>query len=216
MSTQSQLSTEVSKEFWENQIYYPTYGNVIKKRRLEEATYLTSWIWSINAKSLTDIGCGNGSTVTMLQELTDIEKYECYDISANMLNAIDTRGLRTAKINTSQLDLCTVDKDFPETDLTTILGVHMYLTDEQIANVMSHVKSKLVILRDPTSETHEEINKYSEELGANYSAVYRTVDEYITLYNSIGYRVKSVSRAFSDDIESKFGTKQYFFVCERK
>jgi trans-aconitate methyltransferase len=210
------LSTEVSRNFWKNQDYYPQYGDVIKKRRLHETKFLTDWIWKNKITSLSDIGCGNGSSVTMLQELTDIGKFYCYDISEGMLNKIDTRGVRQAIIETHQIDLCNIEQDFLPTDLTTVLGVNMYLTDEQVISLMSKIQSKTVILRDPTSETREEINKYSKDLGSEYSAVYRTVDEYAELYSKAGYHITSAFRAYPDEIESKFGTMQFFFTCEKK
>ena len=213
---QTKLSTRVSRDFWKKQDFYPTYGKVIKKRRLHEVSILTDWIWKNSPRLVADIGCGNGSTATILQELTDVEIFYCYDISPGMLDKIDTSGKRTATINTQPLDLCGEYLDFVLTDLTTVLGVNMYLTDEQIVRMMTRIHSKTVILRDPTSLVHEEINKYSEGLKSDYSATYRTVDEYTELYESAGWKVSKVFRAFPDEIESEFGTKQYFWICEKE
>lgn len=211
-----ELSTDVSRDFWKNQDFYPEYSDVIKKRRLVETTFLTNWIWQNNPLYVADIGCGNGSTVTMLQELTNIQIFYCYDISQNMLDKIDTRGVRGADFVTQQIDLCDENlKPFVKTDLTTILGVTMYLTNLQFVKLLQNVQSKTVILRDPLSESREEINKYSEDLSSNYSAVYRTVEEYTKLLALAGWKVKSETRAYPDEIESKFGTKQHFFVCEK-
>lgn len=211
-----ELSTDVSRDFWKNQDFYPEYGDVIKKRRLIETSFLTNWIWENNPKNMSDIGCGNGSTVTMLQELTGIYEYYCYDISDSMLEKLDGRNVRGASIYTNVVDLCNLQYDFIETDLTAILGVTMYLTDLQFVNLLQKVQSKTVIIRDPISKTREEINKFSEDLNFNYSAIYRTLDEYIKLLGIAGWNVKLNKRAYPDEIESKFGTKQYFFVCEKK
>jgi len=213
---QNKLSTNVSRDFWKKQGFYPAYGDIIKKRRFHEVSVLTDWIWKNNPRFLADIGCGNGSTVTILQELTDIEKFYCYDISPAMLDTIAINHKRSAVIHTNEVDLCKEYSDFASTDLTTILGVTVFLTDEQIIRMMSRVHSSVVILRDPTSETHEEINKYSEGLNAEYSAAYRTIDESTMLYQAAGWTVLKVFRAFPDEIESEFGTKQYFWICKKE
>lgn len=213
---ETKLSTNVSRDFWKNQDFYPTYGDVIKKRRLHETRVLTDWIWNNNPRHVADIGCGNGGTVTMLQELTDVETFYCYDISPGMLSTIDTRGKRSAVIYTDEVDLCGEYDIFAKFDLTTVMGVCMYLTDEQVVRLMKKIQSDTVILRDPTSEEHEEINKYSESLGSDYSAIYRTVEEYKELYKKAGWDVTSIFRAYPDSIESEFGTKQYFYICEKE
>jgi|TARA_R100000093_G_scaffold18047_1_gene10448 SAM-dependent methyltransferase len=209
------LSTDTSREFWKKQNFYPSYGNLIKKRRLYETAFLTEWIWKNNPASLADIGCGNGSTITMLIELTDIINFYAYDISLKMLEKIDTRNKRGSIITTQLVDLCDNKIPFENVDVTTILGVHMYLTDDQIKKQFENISSKTIILRDPCGLFHEEINKFSDALGEEYSAVYRTKDEYIKLYEECGYKVTYSKRAYPDDIESDFGTHQYFFICER-
>lgn len=209
------LSTDTSREFWKKQSFYPSYGNIIKKRRLYETAFLTEWIWGNEPKSLVDIGCGNGSTVTMLAELTHISSFYCYDISLGMLEKIDPRNKRGAIITTQLIDLCNNEKPFENVDVTTILGVNMYLTDEQIKAQLKHINSDTIISRDPCSLFHEEINKFSQQLGEEYSAVYRTKDEYIKLYQECGFKVTYSKRAYPDNIESDFDTHQYFFICER-
>ena len=90
----NKFSLDVSKNFWSSLKEYPPYGDVIKKRRMVEAQYLSEYIWNTKCASLTDIGCGNGATVTILQELTDIKEYSCYDISPDLLGKINTSGNR--------------------------------------------------------------------------------------------------------------------------
>jgi len=209
------LSTDTSRKFWKKQNFYPSYSNIIKKRRLYETAFLTEWIWKNNPESLVDIGCGNGSTLTMLVELTDIIRFYAYDISLKMLEKIDPRNQRGSVITTQLIDLCDNEIPFEDVDLTTMLSVNMYLTDAQIKKQFNNISSKTVILRDPCGLVHEEINQFSNELGEDYSAVYRTKEEYIKLYEECGYEVTYSKRAFPDEIESDFGTHQYFFICQR-
>ena len=137
----------------------------------------------------------------MLIELTDIIRFYAYDISLNMLEKIDPRNKRGSIITTQLVDLCNNEIPFEVADLTTMLSVNMYLTDEQIQKQFKNISSKTIILRDPCGLVHEEVNQFSDELGEDYSAVYRTKEEYIKLYEECGYRVTYSKRAFPDEIE---------------
>lgn len=79
-STDEQKLTTTSNTFWSTQTAkYPNYGTT-KKRRFHETNYLVENIQKMkegDVVSLTDVGCGTGSTVTVLQELTDIKTYHC-------------------------------------------------------------------------------------------------------------------------------------------
>lgn len=213
----NKFSLSVSKKFWSSQEEYPAYGDIIKKRRLYESQYLSKYIWeNKNLKTITDIGCGNGSTVTILQELTDIKEYHCYDISPKLVSTINTGAKRGAKVSASVLDLTSPTFSFPESDITLSLGVFMCVDDLGLSKLLQKVSSPVLITRDPCSIGHrEEVNTFSEKLGDNYSGVYRTPEEYVNLFKKSGFQRVNYHRAFPDDIESEFGTKQYFFLCER-
>jgi len=53
------------------------------------------------------------------------------------------------------------------------------------------------------------INAWSEDLRAHYASVYRTLDE-ITHLIARHFDVVSVDRVYPDEIESRYGTKQYY------
>ena len=59
-----------------------------------------------------------------------------------------------------------------------------------------------------------EINKFSEDLGDNIANVYRKKEEYVSMlspyFNDINF-----FRCFPDEMESKYGSKQYFFICKK-
>ena len=88
-SIDEQKLTKTSNTFWSTQTAkYPNYGTT-KKRRLHEINYLVEKLQEMkegDVVSLTDVGCGTGSTVTVLQEMTDIKTYHCYDISPAMIS----------------------------------------------------------------------------------------------------------------------------------
>lgn len=213
---------EVSRSFWSKQITYPQFGTT-KQRRLHELKYLMARIPSIEPKTLLDIGCGTGSTVTMLRELTDIETYYCLDISPGMLSSIDSNELRGSRVVKGVLDLAegalTRTFDFPKADLTLALAVFQYVPDDVVLAVLDSIPSKHLIIRNACyslSEGTKEIRTFSEKLESEYACLYRTCDDYVRLAISSKWDVVDMKRAFPDAIESEFGTKQWIMHLEKK
>ena len=223
---QSQKNAELtatSNAFWAGQgASYPSYGTT-KKRRRHEINYLLGKLQELKASevlSLTDIGCGTGSTVIMLQELTDIKIYHCYDISPGMMSTIDTSSKRGSLVHTNVLDFSNMDSShaFPDTDVSLCFGVTQCLSDQDAHSLLGKLKGRNLFMRDACYLPHEgrqDINTFSEQLNSSYSCRYRTLTEYITLATSSGWQLKDVRRAFPDDIESAFGTKQWFLHLEK-
>ncbi len=74
-------------------------------------------------------------------------------------------------------------------DLIWISGLLIYLNDEECLQLLNNCNSMLkpdglILLRDATGMqgNYEIVDKYSEQLDANYSAVYRTREEYIKIF----------------------------------
>jgi SAM-dependent methyltransferase len=202
---------EVSKIFWKSTKFYPNYP-FLKERRKYEIEYLLKNIPS-NSKSLLDLGCGNGSTTILLRELTYIETYFCFDISENMLSAIGPN--RDSRLIKKVWDANDKDFEFPNVDVTISMNMFPCIFDDEILEeIIKNIKSNIFISRITCEKKRLEINKFSEDLGRNVAACYRTEQEYLSLMKKY-FKEVHVSRAFPDDIESKYGSKQMFFLCEK-
>jgi len=210
--------TRVSNSFWANQpAKYPNYETT-KQRRFHEMIYLVEKLKQMkdaDLQSLTDIGCGTGATITLLQELTDFKTYHCYDISPAMLSTIDVSSKRGARVQTTVLDFTKIDSthNFPDTDVTLCFGVLQYLSDADSTVLLERLKGNILFLRDACYLPHEGeqyVNTFSTQLNAKYSCRYRTLTNYIALCTAAGWQLNDVRRAFPDEIESAYGTKQWF------
>lgn len=200
-----------AKEFWVGQDFYPNYP-FIKERRKHELNMLLKHIPG-NAKTLLDLGCGNGSTTIMLRELTYIEKYFCYDISPSMLSKIGPD--RDSQVHLFTFDVNTDVLDFPAADVSICMNMFPYVfSDERLDEIIKSIKSDIFIVRITCNRERLEINNFSKDLGRDYSAIYRTVEEYGDVLNKYFTEVE-ISRSFPNEIESKFNSKQYFFICKR-
>lgn len=202
---------QAAKAFWENAEFYPSYP-FVKERRKYEIDYLLKNI-PFEAESLLDLGCGNGSTTILLRELTYIKKFYCYDIGEAMLSTIG--GNRDSELITKVWNANEDNFEFPSTDVTISMNMFPYIFDDEILEkTISNVKSDIFLFRVTCETDRLVINNFSEDLGKSYSACYRTLMEYADIVNKY-YTEVEIIRCFPDEIESRYGSKQYFFKCRR-
>lgn len=181
-----------------NKETYPNFP-FVKERRLYELNWLLP---RLKGKSLIDIGCGDGALLNCLYHLTDLELSGC-DFSTRLLKNVNH------KIKTFLYD-CRYPTKLQETDIAIIGNVIVYLEDEEVIELMRNINSKLIFVRS-TCGKNERINNYSEALKENYQAYYRNILETAKVLGC----VDKIFRIYPDEIESKFGTKQYYFICKK-
>lgn len=203
---------KTAKEFWETRNEYPPFIYKLQRRYLDLGVVL-KYINNIN--SVSDLGCGEGQLLIMLRELTNIKNYHGYDLSPVFIKELISRWGNCSGLDAQTIDFTILD-EFPNTDMCLCMGVFPYVfEDEVLKHILSNITSKLFITRIPCALGQEriEVDKFSEDLGDFYAAVYRTVPEYISILSEF-FDIKSIDRCYPDEIESKHGTKQFFFVCE--
>lgn len=208
------MSYEIAKTFWRERKDYPKYPN-IKERRLIDVNFIVNNI--SNTKSIMDLGCADGYLLIALREFTNIKDFYGYDISKDMLSALEDRWGACSGLKTKVCDFTNI-LNLPSTDLTVSMGMFPYIFDDKhLVNILSSIKSNNLIVRVPcTSKKNDEyINTYSEDLESNYSSVYRTPQSYLSIL-SMFYVNVFMERAYPDEIESKYGTKHFFFTCKNK
>jgi SAM-dependent methyltransferase len=207
------MSYEIAKNFWKGLCNYPKYPNV-KERRLIDINFVVNNI--NNSNSIIDLGCADGYLLLALREFTYIKSFYGYDISQDMLKSLKDRWGNWPGLETKVCDF-TEDLVLPKTDITVSMGMFPYIfNDEHLNNILLAIKSNTLIVRTPcTSKSEDEyINTFSDDLKANYSSVYRTPNNYLNILKSF-YGDVVVERSYPDEIESKYGTKHFFFVCKR-
>lgn len=200
----------VAEKFWKESNNYPKYHpSGMLKRRLCEINYI---IPKLVGNSILDLGCGDGTLLNCLLQLTDIAKYYAYDYSENLLSNLHPE-IETKIFNCYTDDLSSL----PDVDITITSGMFQYIfEDEKVSEILRNIKSPSLFLRIPctTKRESEYINTYSEALNSRYASVYRTVTGVLDLLSE-EYVIESVDRIWPDDIESTFDTKQYYFVAKR-
>jgi trans-aconitate methyltransferase len=183
---------------------YPPFPH-IKARRLHELTWLVPRLRGAG-RSLLDIGCGDGALVNCLYHLTDLELQAC-DFAETLMQGVNPR---IAKFTYD----CRRPGPLPATDIAVIAGVFPYLfEDAEVDALLAFVSAPLLFVRTPCGND-ERIDSYSRDLGAPYKSRYRSVDQVKALL-AARYAEVSADRVYPDDIESAYGTKQWYFTARR-
>jgi SAM-dependent methyltransferase len=205
--------SKVAENFWLTRCEYPPVVYNFQRRYLDLGIILD---YIDGVESILDLGCGEGQLLLMLRELTDIKDYYGYDLSKTFIENLRHRWGNNSGLTTQEGNFTTIS-DFPTTDMCVCMGAALYVLDDKIIkNTLSNLKSKIFILRVPCSMNDRvEIDKFSKEFDADYAAVYRTIPDYISILSD-SFDIKSMDRCYPDSIESKYGTKQFFFVCKRR
>ena len=194
---------DVVKHFFDREDY-PSFPH-IKTRRLHELNWLVPRLEG-RGNSLLDIGCGDGALVNCLYHLTDLELHAC-DFSVKLMRGVNPR------ISTFEYD-CRKPGPLPETDITVSGAVSPYLfEDSEVHALIQQIGSPLLFVRVPCGDD-ERVDTFSEALNARYKSRYRRVEQMETLLRE-HYRDVTSDRVYPDEIESKFGTKQWYFTAQR-
>ena len=167
------MSSEEAKQYWQRQSEYPF--PFTRRRRIHELNYLVPRLEERDARSLLDLGCGDGSLLECLIRLTDIEEFHGYDIAADLLADIDP------SVQTQVYDL-TDPAPLPAVDATIIGGVIQYVFDDALVeNVLSLVASPVVYVRSTCT-----LQPADEPI---------TRDGYASLYRTLPHTHELISRS---------------------
>jgi SAM-dependent methyltransferase len=207
-----QNEKQVAKKFWEESTIYPAYPH-IQERRAYEVAYLLPYLRE--TKTLKDVGCGDGSLVQLLQELTNIRHFGVYDQSDALLQYIES----SERVYKFRLDCSEAfTEPLPYSDVTVLGGLIQYLFDDrEVGELLKNLNSPTVFVRTACNvqRPSEIINTKSDTLGKEYSSYYRTIADTAILLESGNYVIEDVRRIYPDEIESKFGTKQFYFKLKK-
>ncbi len=197
------MTTETATAFWKSQVEYPF--PFTRKRRIYELNYLVPRLAKTGGKRLLDLGCGDGSLLECLLRLTDFEEFYGYDVAADLLRGIDPR-IRTAVFDISD------PGPLPEVDAVIVAGVIQYVFDDDVvAALFARMNASIVWVRSTCT-----LKPQAERVVRDgYASCYRTVPETHALI-SRHFEVTAVDRAYPDELESAFGTKQFYFEARRR
>ena len=207
------MNNDNIKEFWKNradkyditQSYNITNleeNKKLQKIKIDNELQKISNIFSPSKnKILLDLGSGLG--FWSFKFAAEVKKVIAVDFVEKMNLSVKRE---VEKLNIYNLELVTSDVvDFIpniKIDYVFLSGVLLYLNDQRalklIKNIYSYTNNNSeVLVRDATGLNGRYVikNKYSEALKSNYSAIYRSKKEIITLFETNGFVLK-----YNDDM----------------
>ncbi|HEY6642288.1 class I SAM-dependent methyltransferase [Povalibacter sp.] len=197
------MTTETATQYWKSQSQYPF--PFTRRRRIHELNYLVPRLEKINGKRLLDLGCGDGSLLECLLRLTDFEEFHGYDVAADLLKDMDPR------IRTCVFDIANPGP-LPEVDAAIVAGVIQYVFDDQVVDALFARLSAPIVWVRSTCSLAAEAERVVRD---GYASNYRTVPQTYELL-SRHFEITAVDRVYPDELESPFGTKQFYFEARRR
>lgn len=200
------IDAEKVKAFWENRadrMGEVAFESIVSLEENEEAlaekirvetANVFGLLGDCSGKRIVDLGAGIGQWAFRFVErgaadVTAVE-YAARLVQIGRQEAA-RRGVPEIEFVESPAEKFVADRKY---DIVFISGLFVYLNDDQVRELMPHVMDMIdpgksvVLLRDGTGiQGRHEINqKMSGHLGTEYSAVYRTPEEYLALFSEIG------------------------------
>jgi 2-polyprenyl-3-methyl-5-hydroxy-6-metoxy-1,4-benzoquinol methylase len=224
------------KKFWENRaerlgkIPLESLTNLeenpeLLKIKVEKEQAKVGRYLSLNSSlSVLDLGAGVGSWSAFLAP--HVRKVCAVEFASSLAElgqkTLAEKGLTNVEFVNSPAQQFTSSEKF---DLVFISGLLIYLNDaecqQMVQNAATYTRpGSQLFLRDGTGlQTRYEINnQYSENLKTLYSAVYRTRDEYIALFESAGFRLVKDENMFDESVAlNKFSqTRLRIYLFEKR
>ena len=156
-------------------------------KHLKKALKLIPHFSEMNAL---DVGCGTGRlTVFLAQQFKHIYATD-YTVEFLYIAKMKAQERRITNISFNHLKSHEVMAEW-EYDCCIMTGILQYLVDEDYFKTLDLIgKGKYAIVKESVgvNERLELQDHYSEELKAEYSAIYRHEDEIVKDIESLGYR----------------------------
>lgn len=189
---------------------------VSRYRHNDRAEYDSDFIKQyINPESIVlDLGCGTGILEEQLykyvKKIIAVDKYQEF-----LDKAIKSENIEYLVDNFENLDF---QEKF---DLILLFGVTMYLTDEQLNNLLKKMsillkKDGVAIIKNQWGVDSELIvNKYSDDLESMYYAKYRKLSDIINQIKNLGFKCETHD-IYPENMNDWKNTHEYALVLRKR
>ena len=194
----------------------------VEKRQKEESELLLNKIDFENKKIL-EIGCGIGRWAEVFHDKCD--SYLGIDYSEDLIEIAKENynydNCHFQVLSASQLDTADLLVNAPF-DIVIITGVLIYFNDDTIKKMIKDLNSlcasnKTIYIRETLSflETRLTLKDFfSENLEADYNAIYRTDDEFLDFINRIDGNITIETGEIFDELKKFTETGYKYFLIK--
>lgn len=200
--------TKPTNQFWTSVAKYPNFPH-----RGTRLGFDLNFIQDLipHTASVLDVGCGDASHLKALYHLEHTGALYGTDLDSPLFRSVSQE-------HKDKIVFLPIEEEWPTTDLAYTFGTIIYMEkDTEVKSFLNRFTSEHLLLKAPCYDVIPvTIDKWSEELGCNYRAVYRSVAQVIDLLPYEKYDLRSARRAYVDSIESSYGSKQWVFHLTKK
>ena len=212
-------------------LYQDQKPELAEQRSAHEIAAITPRLVSgRGAVRVLDVGCGTGRWAMTLAD--DAATYLGLDFCPEFLDEARTATGALARPERFSFVHADLSKGLPDAvvpgafDTVIMAGVLLYLNDDDALRVLRQLGERLapggrIYLREPlgltarlTLESH-----FSQDLGAEYSSVYRGCDEFGALLQSAadrtGLTLRHSGELYPSDLENRAETRQFCFLLDK-
>ena len=166
-------------------------SDVVEKRHKDESKIVLEKL-DVTNKKILEIGCGIGRWAEVFEDKCD--SYLEIDYSKNLIEiankTYDYDNCYFQEMSATDLKIDEL-KLSPPFDIILIIGVLIYLNDEDIKQMMEEInkvsdENTIVYVRETISYMDTRLTLkdfYSEDLDEEYNAIYRTENELLEYFN---------------------------------
>lgn len=210
-------------------MYQDNNKELVEQRNLKEIQKLVPLLNLNRDTRVLDIACGIGRWADAVGD--DVDSYCGLDFSEEL---IQIARKRNRKENCSfyvgganEIGKVLSKNCCGEYDVILLIGILMYLNDSDLYSALDQIRNvcnshAVICIREPISVEERLTLKafYSEELGDNYSAIYRTRAEFMDIFEKTllaeDFVIKEENFLFeNEELNNRKETVQYYFIFER-
>lgn len=210
-------------------MYQDKNPGLVEARDLAEKHLLIPKLDLNESDRFLDVGCGTGRWAEAV--ISRVAQYHGTDFAEGLVQIAKSRGFpsnaRFSCVPCTELSLEKLRETEPF-DKLICFGLMMYLNDSDVKNFLQAVLSvsarkSLFLVREPVALDRRLTlsDHYSEDMGQQYNAIYRTEQELLAFCNDElgqgGYALVDSGDVFSDPrYNNRAETKQKFFLFQRR
>lgn len=182
-------------------------SDVVEKRHKDESKIVLEKL-DVTNKKILEIGCGIGRWAEVFEDKCD--SYLGIDYSKNLIEiankTYDYDNCYFQEMSATDLKIDEL-KLSPPFDIILIIGVLIYLNDEDIKQMMEEInkvsdENTIVYVRETISYMDTRLTLkdfYSEDLDEEYNAIYRTENELLEYFNCLKNKNEIISSKIHDE-----------------
>ncbi|HSQ97623.1 MAG TPA: class I SAM-dependent methyltransferase [Rickettsiales bacterium] len=176
-----------------------------------------------------DIGCGIGRVINYIKDFDVV--YNGLDISEEAIKKASEEYKNYKNFHFQNINITNLEKkDLAIKDsfsLIISMGTLMYVNDNKLNNLF-HIfnellaKNSMIYIRESISIMKDRLtlkNFYSEELKSNYSAIYRTKEEYEELFDRYfiknNFKLQKSDILLKGNLANRKETNQMYWIFKR-